>query len=292
MAEKPGGTTTNTKSKTPRVWHPQHEKVLKAWGESAACYRYLHYKAYQMYKLMNMRFTLPVIVLSTVTGTANFAQQTFPKAWQSYVPSVIGALNLIAAIMTTVQQFLKTSELMESHRVSSLNYGKFTRNIRLEITLPVDDRTHHGGNFIEICSAEYDRLLQQCPPIPGVIMKIFDTEFPEKPDSDKFVKFSRPDILSIKPIQPYNGIFDTILGRILKRSAENKNDNTKFINAKSELVKELESLREKTLVSKFEKTESPDEVETPLRDSYLQTFESRLDEIVVAIPSHPAKQSS
>jgi len=289
MAEKPEqNSSNNTKSKTPRIWHPQHEKVLKAWGESAACYRYLHYRAYQMYKLMNMRFTLPVIVLSTVTGTANFAQQTFPKNWQLYVPSVIGALNLIAAIMTTVQQFLKTSELMESHRVSSLNYGKFTRNIRLEITLPVDDRTHHGGNFIEICAAEYDRLLQQCPPIPGVIMKIFDAEFPEKPDVDKFVKFSRPDILSIKPIQPYNGIFDNILGRILKKSTQSKTDNGRLFGARSELAKELESLRERTLVSKFEKMESPDEVDTPIRDSYLAEFEAKLDEISITIPSHPA----
>jgi len=276
--------------KTPRIWHPQHEKVLKAWGESAACYRYLHYRAYQMYKLMNMRFTLPVIIVSTVTGTANFAQQTFPSSWQPYVPSVIGALNLIAAIMTTVQQFLKTSELMESHRVSSLNYGKFTRNIRLEISIPVDDRTHHGANFIEICAAEYDRLLQQCPPIPGVIMKFFDEQFPEQKDPDKYVKFSRPDILSIKPIQPYNGLFDNILTRILKKNRTGEQQN-KIYGAKEQLVKELEELREKTLVSKFTKEPSPDEVDTPSQQSYLARFEAKLDGITVEIPSHPASTS-
>lgn len=241
---------SSPKPKTPRIWHPQHETVLKSWGESAACYRYLHYKAYQIYKLMNMRFTLPVIIISTVTGTANFAQNTFPSGWQPYVPSVIGALNLFAAIMTTVQQFLKTSELMESHRVSSLNYGKFTRNIRLEITMPVNDRTHHGANFVEICAAEYDRLLQQCPPIPGVVMKIFDSEFPEKKNPDKYANFARPEIMSIKPINPYeDGVFESIFDRVKNMFKPQPKDTSKKIEAKESLILELEQLRSKTLVS-------------------------------------------
>jgi len=227
-----------TAKKTPRVWHPQHEKVLKSWGESAACYRYLHYKSYQLYKLMNMRFTLPVIVISTVTGTANFAQKTFPDGWQAYVPSVIGALNLFAAIMTTVQQFLKISELMESHRVSSLNYGKLARNIKLEISLPVKDRSYHGNSFIDVCAKEYDRLLQQCPPVPGVVMKIFDIEFPEQKNMEKYVKFSRPELMSIKEINPYEDVID-----------QTPRKREKFSETKEALIKELEELRTRTLVS-------------------------------------------
>ena len=76
-----------------KPWHPQQEKVLKIWGEQSACYRYMHYKAYQQYKKSNMRFTLPVIVLSTITGTANFAQDTFPDSVRPYAPVFIGGLN-------------------------------------------------------------------------------------------------------------------------------------------------------------------------------------------------------
>ena len=168
-----------TKKKSPRVWHPKHEDILATWGESAACYRYMHFKAFQMFKLSNMRFTLPVIVISTVTGTANFAQTTFPIPWQRYVPSVIGAMNLFAAIMSTVQQYLKIPELMESHRVSSISYGKLARHIRLEVSLPPDERSQHGSIMVDVCGSELDRLIEQSPPIPSVIMKLFNKSFPE-----------------------------------------------------------------------------------------------------------------
>ena len=46
----------------PKKWHPQQEKILKSWGESSSCYRYLHFQSYLKYKKMSMKFTLPIIV--------------------------------------------------------------------------------------------------------------------------------------------------------------------------------------------------------------------------------------
>ena len=66
-----------------------------------------------------MRFTLPVIVLSTLTGTANFAQEQFPESVRGMVPSVIGGLNLIAGLIATIMQFLKINELMENHKAAA-----------------------------------------------------------------------------------------------------------------------------------------------------------------------------
>ena len=187
----------------PRIWHSQHEKILQRWGEQAACYRYMHHVAFSTFKKLNMRMTLPIIVISTVTGTANFAQDTFPVAWQAYVPAMIGALNLFAAILTTILQFLKVSELMESHRVSSIHYGKLSRSIRLELTLPRTERAHDGSPFVDIMRGEYDRLIEQSPPVPAYVIKRFERKFPEKKD-DIATKFSRPDILFVRPIDMFD----------------------------------------------------------------------------------------
>jgi len=187
------------KKKTPRIWHEQHERILKEWGESCSCYRLMHFKAYQINKVWSMGFTLPVIIISTVTGTANFAQSTFPKDWTAYVPSIIGAFNLFAAIMTTVAQFLKVTELMESHRVTSIQYGKLARKIRLELALPRLDRAQHGENMVEICRAEYDRLIEQSPPVSkGVILK-FEKQYP--PTSNVF---STPELTNVRPIELFD----------------------------------------------------------------------------------------
>ena len=77
-------------------WNIHHENILRQWGEQSACYRYMHHRAFLMFKKLSLRFNLPVIVLSTITGTANFAQSTLPVAIQPMAPSIIGGLNLIA----------------------------------------------------------------------------------------------------------------------------------------------------------------------------------------------------
>mgnify|MGYP001104513584 CR=1 FL=1 len=183
--------------KEKKLWHPQQEKILKSWGEAAACYRYMNNQAFLMYKKSSMRYTLPIIIISTVTGTANFAQSTFPIAARSYVPLAIGSMNIITAIMTTIMQFLKINELMEGHRAASIQYGKLSRTIRLELSLPLEERGHHGTEMVEYCRSEYDRLIEQSPSIPLSIIKQFEQEFPD--DS----KFFKPEIMHIHPIETF-----------------------------------------------------------------------------------------
>lgn len=197
-------------------WHPQHENILKVWGEQSACYRWMHYKAYEKYKMMSLCFTLPIIVISTVTGTANFAQETFPPSWKTMAPVFIGGLNLFAAIMTTVLQFLKVNELLESHRVSSIQYGKLSRQIRLQLTLPIYERSHDGDAVVENSNLEYDRLIEQSPPVPEDIIKLFHRTFPTTGELSRTsilglrkkkstaLDIMRPEIIHITEISPYD----------------------------------------------------------------------------------------
>ncbi|QOR60224.1 hypothetical protein [Bathycoccus sp. RCC716 virus 1] len=219
----------NEEKKLPKIWHPQQEKILKAWGEAAACYRYMHYQAYCSYKNLSMKFTIPLIIVSTVTGTANFAQETFPPSVQPFVPSAIGGLNLITAIATTIMQFLKINELMEGHRVASVQYGKVSRTIRLELTLPLSERTQNGTNMIENMRTEYDRLIEQSPNVPKQTLDAFEREFP---DDNAFFK---PEIMHIQPINPFKAIEENKVITKLKDAMGGV--------AKRELKKELDEIR-------------------------------------------------
>jgi len=232
----------NEEKKLPKIWHPQQEKILKSWGEAAACYRYMHYQAYCSYKNQSMKFTIPLIIVSTITGTANFAQETFPPTVQPYVPSAIGGLNLITAIATTIMQFLKINELMEGHRVASVQYGKVSRTIRLELTLPLSERTQSGTNMIENMRAEYDRLIEQSPNVPKYIIDAFEKEFP---DDNAFFK---PEIMHIQPINPFKAIEENKIITKLKDAVGGV--------AKRELKKELDDIRGTT--QKINKTVKAD----------------------------------
>ena len=249
----------NEEKKLPKIWHPQQEKILKAWGEAAACYRYMHYQAYCSYKKLSMKFTIPLIIVSTVTGTANFAQETFPPSVQPFVPSAIGGLNLITAIATTIMQFLKINELMEGHRVASVQYGKISRTIRLELTLPLSERTLNGTNMIENMRSEYDRLIEQSPNVPKKMIDAFEREFP---DDNAFFK---PEIMHIQPITPFKAIQESkvitklkdAVGGVAKRELKQELDEIrgvkKAVKADIERVQERKNeildLKDKGLVS-------------------------------------------
>ena len=121
-------------------WKDEHEKILVDWADKAMCYRWLHSKSNQVYARQNAWYTIPVIIMSTLTGTANFAQERFPASIKVYAPMMIGAVNIFAGILTTIQQFLKISELNESNRVAYLSWGKFYRDVKTELSKHPLDR--------------------------------------------------------------------------------------------------------------------------------------------------------
>jgi hypothetical protein len=202
------------------IWHKQQEKVLKQWAEVSASYRYMHDRAYIQYNNQNMRLALPVIIISTITGTANFAQGSFPASWQTYVPLAIGFLNLSAGLITTIAQFLRVSELLEGHRAATISYSKFSRNISVELSLPYEQRTCGGLEFINKSRSEIDRLIEQSPNIPLNIVKQFGKKFHE-------YDFMKPQILEIYGVDVYKDDEDEIERReheILEKHQKREED--------------------------------------------------------------------
>ena len=183
-------------------WKYEHEKILVDWADKAMCYRWLHSKSHISYSYQNAWYTIPVIIMSTLTGTANFAQDRFPSDIKPFAPMIIGAVNIFAGILTTIQQFLKISELNEAHRVSSISWDKFYRNIKVELAKCPDERIH-VGQMLKICKEEFDRLMETSPAISDQIIALFDKTFSDskgtKPDnlSEKhklFMQVSKPEI--------------------------------------------------------------------------------------------------
>jgi hypothetical protein len=147
----------------------------------------MHSKANNMYSNLNAWYTIPVIVISTLTGTANFAQERVPKGYQNYFVMVVGAFNIVAGIITTVQQFLKITQLNEAHRVSSISWDKFYRNIKIELAKHPSERMK-VFHMIKSCKEEYDRLMETSPSIPENIVKEFGMHFQKMNVYDKIIK--------------------------------------------------------------------------------------------------------
>lgn len=169
-------------------WTKQQENLMAEWSDKAACYRWLHDRCEKKYSGYNMRMTIPVIILSTLTGTANFAIGSFippdDASMKNYVQAGIGAISIFAGILTTLASFLRYAQGSEAHRVSGISWGKFQRQIAVELAIHPNDRID-CMDFLKICRAELDRLIEQSPPIPDDVIEEFEREFKDTPSIKK-----------------------------------------------------------------------------------------------------------
>ena len=172
-AQEPSVSGTNVSV----AWSPTNEKIAVEWCDIAQCYKWLHYRSHQKYATHQMWFTIPAIILSTISGTASFAQASLPVSMQVYAPMVIGSVNIFIGILTTIQQYLKISEYNESHRISAISWDKFARNIKIELAKHPDDRSEDAGHFLKTNREEFDRLMETSPSIPPKIIDEFIETF-------------------------------------------------------------------------------------------------------------------
>lgn len=169
-------------------WTKQQEALMAEWADKAGCYRWLHDRCEKKYSSLNMGITIPVIILSTLTGTANFALDGFispdDQDAKKYAQAAIGAVSIFAGILTTLGNFLRFAQGSEAHRVASIAWGKFQRQIAVELAIAPKDRID-CMDFLKICRAELDRLIEQSPPVPDDVIHEFKKEFEDKPTVKK-----------------------------------------------------------------------------------------------------------
>jgi len=240
-------------------WTPAQEELLAEWSEKAACFRWLHSRSEKSYRCRNYSFTIPVIILSTLTGTANFAMDSFvPDEHKQMAMACVGGVNIFAGILSTLQNFLRYAELMESHRLSEVQWSKFSRNISVELALD-PKRRKPAGDFLKICRAEYDRLIESSPTIDDPIIKQFKSNF-KKSDIIK------PDIC--------NGLSKC---KIYIPSKEEKLEEV-VIGASSKFLEKRQS-KKWNITPPAHKFEDTNELKPIIKKSERETANKELDEL-------------
>jgi len=159
-------------------WTKEQERLMAEWSDIALCYRWLHDRSEKHFHSKTIWINLPVIILSTLGGTANFGiQSIFSSDSSKQLASfVIGGISLTAGLLTTIGNYLRYAQLEESNRVASIAWGKFQRLIAVEIALHPNERID-SLDFLKICRAELDRLIEQSPPIPTESIELFEAQF-------------------------------------------------------------------------------------------------------------------
>ena len=192
--------------KTPRnipddveEWSDEIEDLLSEWGEVALCFQYLHSFSQRKYRKKYHHFQIPIIVLSTLTGTANFAADSYvPEEYKQGFSAGVGTLNILAGIMGTLLSFLRYSEVYEGHRISALAWAKLSRNIEIELSLEHRKRKP-CRDFLKVMRSEYDNLMESSPTIDLDVIQMFNKKF-----DGKYENVRKPIIVNgLREIKPF-----------------------------------------------------------------------------------------
>lgn len=207
-----GGTVIPQRKKFHNGWTRQLEQLVSEWADKSACYRWMHEKTEAKYNAYNMYFTIPVIILSTLTGTANFGIDSFlpDPSYGKVASAAIGGVSILTGIITTVANFLRYAQESEAHRVAGVSWGKFQRFISTELALHPNERMD-AMSFLKMGRVELDRLIEQSPTIPTSTISLFEAEFKAKPE------IKRPEIAG--GIE-HTRIFDDRESRVARIAAE------------------------------------------------------------------------
>ena len=253
----------NAKKENRDYWKSEEEKIIQQWADKAQCYQWMHSRCREIYQKKNAWYTIPVIIISTVTGTANFAQDRFPEDLKQYIVMGIGTLSLIAGIITTIYQFLLIFELNEGYRAAAISWNKFHNTLKTLILRHPLDRLP-PNQAIKIYQDEYERLIEISPPIIKKVLADFNYKF------RKNKELVKPEICNkLEATEVFNMSKDerkTMID-VLNNKTQNKKLMETFynLNGRSPSEEELMTLQE-NIHFQEDISDSEDDIENQIVD--------------------------
>lgn len=154
-------------------WTKSTEELLVSWADISLCYTWIFDKSYRSYNHINYRFTIPIVILSTITGTLSMSLNTIvPESSLLTGQFVIGGVNIFIGILSTLQNFFRYAQQSELHLAATRDWAKLHRNIKIELSIERKYRKP-AEYFVRYARQEYERLLNTRPVIPTKIMDNF-----------------------------------------------------------------------------------------------------------------------
>jgi hypothetical protein len=163
------------------------EHLISSEAEKSLVLYWLHDRSEKRYSRLSTCITLPVIILSTLAGTASVGQDLLFGPGEA-APILIGLVSIGVGILNTVSSYFGWAKRSEGHRISSINYSKLHRWISIELALPRDQRVP-AKHFLKEIRGQIDRLNETSPPIPPLIITAFQTEMKDIKDD-----VSKPEV--------------------------------------------------------------------------------------------------
>lgn len=206
-------------------WTAPLEALVASEGERCRGYAWINQKAEAYYASRANLIAIPVIVLSTLAGTASVGSSSLFSGQTEISSIVIGLVSITTGILQTISSYFSWARKAEAHRIAYLQYGKLFSIVRVEMNLPRKERQDPEQLLKQIRDG-MERLAETTPSPPTSILDDFNRHFK---DEDKSI--SRPvEVNGLQKIQVFNQD-DTFISvnPLAPKKMELSNDNGRTI---------------------------------------------------------------
>jgi hypothetical protein len=199
------------------TWTKKLEEHFAATGERAHCLSWGHKRSEELYSTRRTYIDLPVIVLSSVTGFCSVGQGIIFEGQDKLSSILLGVISLFVGVLNTTGSYFGWAKRTEAHRISSIHYARLYRSIKIELSLPRDERMT-PTELLKFCKDQYERLAEISPILPLSVVEDFKHKFQKYVDTVSFPE----EMNGLDPIEVFDPEFEAAVrqGGEIARQAE------------------------------------------------------------------------
>jgi len=162
-------------------WNPSLEEYFVEQGEQAHGLSLLHKHAEQLYSYRKTFIEIPVIVVSSVTGFLSVGSTSMFAGQEMTSSVVLGVCSLLVSVFQTVGTYFGWARRAEGHKISSIQYSRLHRFLKIEMSLPRDQR-QTPGDLLKYVRDSIDRLQETSPMVPMEVVNDYKKKYSKVTD--------------------------------------------------------------------------------------------------------------
>jgi hypothetical protein len=157
-------------------WSEPLENLIAQEGEKCRGLAWIHQHAEQTLSKKNNTIQIPVIVLSTLCGTASVGSSSLFGGEAGISNIAIGFVSIAVGVLNTLGNYFAYARKAEAHRIAYLHYSKLFSWVNVELSLPRNERMQPAEMLKQIRD-EMERLAETTPSPPEYILAQFNQKF-------------------------------------------------------------------------------------------------------------------
>ncbi len=136
--------------------------LLRNWRDQLDRYQSAQYLSTEHCRRINNWLGIPVIICTAIVGSTVFAALSDAFGESIWIKIALGFLSLTAAVLASLQTFLKYSERVEKHLIANRQFSGLRQEV--EVLLAFPPKPEDARSTIASLSARIDQAIKESVP--------------------------------------------------------------------------------------------------------------------------------